>query len=88
MKISELGPEPVNTAKRLAWLSRVELCEDLSPETRARIHGLKEVVQRRLAGQHECKCCGILLVATAGPVGPECAKHPEDFPCNAHRGRR
>ena len=38
---------------------------------------------------HYCPCCGLPTTKTPpGQVGPECAKHPEIFPCNKHRGRR
>jgi len=38
---------------------------------------------------HYCPCCGAPTTKTPpGQVGPECAKHPEIFPCNKHRGRR
>ncbi|MGA2460462.1 MAG: hypothetical protein ABSF82_03470 [Candidatus Bathyarchaeia archaeon] len=42
--------------------------------------------QEALRLVHECACCGILLTETQDSVGPECAKHPARFPCNAHRG--
>lgn len=51
-------------------------------------------MQRQLDGAlealymaHECACCGILLTKTNDSVGPECAKHPNEFPCNHHRGK-
>jgi hypothetical protein len=41
-----------------------------------------------LRNAHQCECCGLLLTKTAAPVGPECAKHPDKFPCNRHRSTR
>ena len=45
-----------------------------------------EKTDTKLCNRHECECCGIIL-HVSNRIGPECAKHPDKFPCNAHRGR-
>jgi hypothetical protein len=47
-----------------------------------------EKTDTKLSNRHECECCGITL-HISDRIGPECAKHPDKFPCNTHReGKR
>lgn len=76
------GNEPNELADRVAylefWAGRLK-----DPGVQKRL----ATTRQKLAEAHECKCCGIILTATPGDIGPECAHHPGRFPCNAHRGR-
>jgi hypothetical protein len=44
-----------------------------------------KAAQESLTAGHYCECCGLLLTKTSGPIGPECEKHPNEFPCKSKR---
>lgn len=53
----------------------------LNQQTKVLEKRLTEAIQAR-ANFHHCPCCGQPTSKTPpGQVGPECAGHPEDFPC-------
>ncbi len=58
-------------------------------EYRRLLIGLKrrlDDVAKKLANLHDCECCGLPLTVSS-KIGPECAKHPDKFPCRSHQRR-
>jgi hypothetical protein len=90
---SEFKTEPARTLdmeslkqrlEHFAWFAEHGYTDKMRNAYKRKLNQAQEAL--RLV--HECTCCGILLTKTANYVGPECAKHPNEFPCNAHRGGR
>jgi len=88
-----LGQPPRDLQARIEylhfWITRTQLRSDYEPKVKARLlralGAQLERTEEALRNEHECACCGITLRIPA-PVGPECSKHPDRFPCNVHRG--
>jgi hypothetical protein len=68
--------EHVKAANRFSFEQKQRLIHALSKDLEK-----TEIKQRN---SHECACCGITLHISA-EIGPECRKHPDKYPCNAHR---
>ena len=89
------GQPPRNLEERIKYdefmIQHVRKCEHFTTNQKLKlVHQLGldlEKIDTKLRNQHECVCCGIIL-HISNQIGPECAKHPDRFPCNTQRGRK
>jgi len=70
-----------------AWIQHMENTANLTWNQKQRIIRAFQKKLEAARNAHECACCGIILRIPA-PIGPECAKHPQKFPCNAFRRKQ
>jgi hypothetical protein len=86
------GQPPRDLEERIKYdefmIRHVRKCEHFTTIQKLKlVHQLGvdlEKTDTKLRNRHECECCGITL-HISNQIGPECAKHPEKFPCNTHR---
>jgi hypothetical protein len=86
------GQPPRDLEERIKYnefmIQHVRKCEHFTTSQKLKlVHQLGldlEKTDTKLHNRHECECCGITL-HVSDQIGPECAKHPDKFPCNTHR---